>query len=150
MERRTNRISLFRPGLSCICSPENAAVATYESAEIGCGRCEGRIRHNLLPDRNIERRKGEDMLRFVGGWSQGCQASSGLSAPSGIPCQTFAWRGSRTAAWQGGRLRLRRKIESLWQFCRVPCDGRSPLLEAYGAVVAHKRHGRYTDGCHRS
>lgn len=78
------------------------------------------------------------MLRFVGGWSQGCQASSGLSAPSGIPRQTSAWRGGRMAAWQSGRLQLGRKIQSLWQFCRVPCDGRSPLLEGYRAVVAHR------------
>lgn len=58
VERRTNRISLIRPGLSCICSPENTAVATYEFAEIGCGRCDGKICHNLLPDRNLEA-KGE-------------------------------------------------------------------------------------------
>lgn len=85
------------------------------------------------------------MLRFVGGWSQGCQASSGLSAPSGIPCQALAWRGSRMAAWQDGRLRLGHKIQSLWQFCRVPCDGHSTLLEGYRAVLTHKRHRRCTD-----
>lgn len=47
----------FGPAFSRICSPERAAVATYESAELGGGHCEGTIRHNLLREGNIERRR---------------------------------------------------------------------------------------------
>lgn len=54
----------------------------------------------FTPRQKCREAEGEDMLRFVEGWSRGCQASSGLSAPSGIPRQSFASRGGRVAAWQ--------------------------------------------------
>lgn len=56
----------FCPAFSRICSPERAAVATYESAELGGGHCEGTIRHNLLREGNIERRREKTRRGFVG------------------------------------------------------------------------------------